>query len=212
MSNIQIFTWVGAALGCLLLGGYLIFFGVKRPEVLDLSIAAHVTAPSVKRLELNGRIVMERRTKPLSEGGPATYASRRDDTLRFSLKWYDIIEQRAYTTSFELPANALSTFGEVGKVARMRIQTGPGADVTVFTPHPEALRLIGLRQMDKITPDMDEDIELQALCGQELSADDPAAMHLKQAIETWSLEPAMAARDRFLAANPVPVSRCTGKE
>ncbi|TDT74157.1 hypothetical protein BDE40_2945 [Litoreibacter halocynthiae] len=192
-----------------LAGAAMIFgFGQSRPKSLSLSVHSHVAAPAVKRLVQNGRMVVELSTKGRNEGGPTTYGDRSDDLLQFELSWYDIVAKQTYSAQFELPAKKLSTFGDDKDHASIDIVSGPGADVKVTTPNPEALRLVGLRQTDKITPEMDAPVVLLELCAKPVAASQPLAQELAAGVEDWSRDRALEQRKRYLASNPAPRSRC----
>jgi len=198
----------GACVAVLAGAAMMFGFGQTRPKVLDLSVHSHVAAPAVKRLIQNGRVVLELSTKGRNEGGPITYGDRSDDLLKFEFSWYDMVAQQAYSAQFELPAKTLSTFGDDKDHASVDITSGPGADVTVTTPNPEALRLIGLRQTDKITPEMDASVVLLELCAKPMPASEPLAKELAAGVEDWSRDRALDQRKRYLASNPAPQSRC----
>jgi hypothetical protein len=192
-----------------LLAGAAVMFGMSenRLRVLSTDIRSHIAVPSVKRLSLNGREVVSASTRGRSETGAPDYPGR-DGTLTFDLAWYDILEKRAYALTFSVPSSDVSTFGEDGDHGSIAILTGPGADVTVTTPNPDALRLVGLKQLDRITPEMEADITLQQLCATPLDPDDAVAAQLADTVEDWSLEQAMQNRERWLAENPAPTARC----
>ena len=108
---------------------------------------------------------------------------------------------------FGLDARELSTFGEATDYASLLIVAGPVADVTVTTPHTEALRLIGHNRRDEITPEMDVDVVIAEFCANPPTKDPSEDGKLRAAEgETSTLEWETLNRDNWLAANAAPPS------
>lgn len=57
--------------------------------------------------------------------------------------WYDITADRCSHHDFDLDTRQLSIFGNDADRAQVQIILRPGADITVTTPRPETLRLVG---------------------------------------------------------------------
>ncbi|MBP8927736.1 MAG: hypothetical protein KBG45_02825 [Ottowia sp.] len=101
------------------------------------------------------------------------YQSRSEATISVQLMWHDITAGLYHHLDFDLDARELSTFGEATHHASVLIVVSPGADVTVTTPHPEALRLVGLNRKDEITPEMNLDVVIAERCAT-TSTEDPS--------------------------------------
>lgn len=124
--------------------------------------------------------------------------------------WYDVTADRYWHHDFDLDTRRFSTFGDASDLGEVRI--GPGADITVTTPHPEALRLVGLNRMDEITPEMDVDVVIAKLCAN-LSTKDPSEDGRLRVAEgeTSTLDWARTNRANWLGANTDPPPRRSPK-
>ena len=198
-----------AVLGALSTGG-MMSKAETRPSQVSIAVEPHGSVLAVMRAVVNGLPLFVSSLQGRTESRSADYPSSDDATLAAELMWYDIAADRYYQLAFDIDARDLSTFGDRTDHAEVRIVIGPGADVTVTTPHPEALRLVGLNRMDEITPEMDVDVVIAELCAA-LSAGDPSAdkrLNLTLA-EAAELESARFARDNWLGGEDAPTPRCT---
>lgn len=181
----------------------------KRPASLSIQIASNPANPAIIRAVVNGGVIGESLIRGRRQTGGLGYQSAFGAKISVELAWFDLIDEQAYSKHFDLDANDLSTFGEEASHASLRIETGPGADITVTTPHPEGLRLVGLNQMDKITAEMDIPIELLLLCGDEISNSTQTVQDLRLAeADTGGIASAMENRANWLNQNTAPISRC----
>ena len=214
----QIVRKVGIVLAALAALGALSTVGMMskaetRPSRVSIAVEPHGSVLAVMSATVNSLPLFEWSLRGRTETRGADYPGTDDATLRVELMWYDIPADRYYQLAFDLDARDLSTFGDESDHAEARIVLGPGADITITTPHPEALRLVGLNRMDEITPEMDGDIVLAERCAA-ASKDDPSAdKGLRLAIDDEiELVEATFNRDNWLAANAAPPSRCSPKE
>ena len=205
---------VGIILAALAVVGLVAAGGVmsmtpKRPNSLSIDIGSHASVLAVMRAIVNGAPIMKSSLRGRSQTGGLAYQSRFGANLSVQLMWYDITEERYYRHEFDLDVRDFSTFGEVAEHAYVKIIVGPGADITVKTPHPEGLRLVGLNRMDDITPEMDVDVVLAELCAS-VSPDDPSDdKRLRAAMgDDVSVGAATRNRDNWLSTNTAPQSRC----
>ena len=135
------------------------------------------------------------------------YQSRFEATISVKLMLHDITVGLYHHVDFGLDARELSTFGEATDYASLLIVAGPVADVTVTTPHTEALRLIGHNRRDEITPEMDVDVVIAEFCANPPTKDPSEDGKLRAAEgETSTLEWETLNRDNWLAANAAPPS------
>ena len=135
------------------------------------------------------------------------YQSRSEATISVQLMWHDITAGLYHHLDFDLDARELSTFGEATDYASLLIVAGPVADVTVTTPHTEALRLIGHNPRDEITPEMDVDVVIAEFCANPPTKGPSEDGKLRAAEgETSTLEWETLNRDNWLAANAAPPS------
>ena len=192
--------------------GMSVAFFSKRPAVLGLQVFSHVSAPAVKQMSQNGQVLLRHSLKGRSQSGGVNYKGAFSSTLSHEYHWYDLIEKKGYVIRFDVDAKDLSTFGEEGDHASLKIVSGPGADVTVTTPHPEQLRLLGLNRDAEITPEMDIPVVLTELCAQELDVSDPIIASLSKNIGEGALARVMEQRKAYLNSTASPVtSRCAAK-
>ena len=210
--------WLWGAAAALAGGAMIWGMWPSRPTALGTDISSHISTPAALYLSLNGRVIVNGSIRGRAEGGGATYGSRWGDALNWDLAWYDILAERSYRLKFTISASELSTFGEDGSHATIRIFAGPGADVLATTTDPEVARLIGLRQTDNL-PTIEEvpDIALRELCAEPLAADDPFTLRMKKFIasfkqvsnsEDFHLQNNLKARERYLQNNKTPIPRC----
>lgn len=180
-----------------------------RPSRISIAVEPHGSVLAVMSATVNSLPLFEWSLRGRTETRGPDYPGPGDATLAVELMWYDIPADRYYQLAFDLDARDMSTFGDDSDHAEVRIVIGPGADVTVTTPHPEALRLVGLNRMDEITPEMDVDVVVAELCAQ-VSADDPSAdkrLNLSVA-EPSEVERATFNRDNWLGGEAAPAPRC----
>jgi hypothetical protein len=201
-----------AAAGLIAAGG--VFAKAETgPSRVSIAVEPHGSVLAVMSASVNGLPLFDWSLRGRTESRSPGYPGSDKATLAVEIMWYDIPSDRYYQHAFQLDARNLSTFGDRTDHAEVRIVMGPGADITVTTPHPEALRLVGLNRMDEITPEMDVDIVLAELCAT-ASTNDPSAdkrLNLTLA-EAAEVERATFNRDNWLAANAAPPSRCSAKE
>lgn len=181
----------------------------ERPSRVSIGIESHGSVLAVMRAIVNGSPIFMSSLRGRTESRSPDYANRFDTTVSVELMWYDITEERYYHHDFKLDARDFSTFDAEGERAQIYIDIGPGADITVTTPHPEALLLVGLNRMDDITPEMDVDVVLAELCARVSAADPSDDKRLRAAMEDeYSLERAIFNRDNWLSSNTAPKPRC----
>lgn len=189
-----------------LIGAAMAFFP-NRPTTLSRSINSQLQSPSVMRLSVNGVRVVSYSIRGQNDTGGTPYKDRWNDELDFELYWYDILAERAYAASFTLEASTLPTFGGEGEHASIHVLIGPGADVTVTTSNPEAMRLIGLNRTEELTADM-LPVVLRELCARPVPPTDPIAADLASTIDEIAFETAMGKRERHLARERPVAPRC----
>lgn len=210
----QIVRKVGIVLAALAALGALSTVGMMskaetRPSRVSIAVEPHGSVLAVMSATVNSLPLFEWSLRGRTETRGPDYPGPDAAALAVELMWYDIPADRYYQHAFQLDARDLSTFGDRTDHAEVRIVIGPGADITVTTPHPEALRLVGLNRMDEITPEMDVDVVIAELCAV-LSAGDPSAdkrLNLTLA-EAAELERARFARDNWLGGEDAPTPRC----
>ena len=201
-----------AVLGALSTGG-MMSKAETRPSQVSIAVEPHGSVLAVMRAVVNGLPLFVSSLQGRTESRSADYPSSDDATLAAELMWYDTAADRYYQLAFDIDARDLSTFGDRTDHAEVRIVIGPGADVTVTTPHPEALRLVGLNRMDEITPEMDVDVVIAELCAT-LSAEDPSAdKDLRMAMgDEIAVGEAVFNRDNWLSGNAAPAPRCPAED
>jgi len=194
----------------LAVGGASMFgFLNKRPTSLSLKAHPHPSILAALHVIGNELVLVDSSLRGRSQTGGFNYQSGFGAAVSFDVMWFDVEAEQYYATSFELDANDLSTFGEEGTHASLEITVGPGADVAVTTPHPEGLRLVGLNQMDDITPEMDVPVTLLALCAKRRDADPSRDGILSRVLgDASSMESATRNRDNWLSQNTAPQPRC----
>ena len=210
----QIVRKVGIVLAALAALGALSTVGMMskaetRPSRVSIAVEPHGSVLAVMSATVNSLPLFESSLRGRTETRGPDYPGPDAATLAVELMWYDIPADRYYQHAFQLDARDLSTFGDRTDHAEVRIVIGPGADITVTTPHPEALRLVGLNRMDEITPEMDVDVVIAELCAA-LSAGDPSAdkrLNLTLA-EAAELESARFTRDNWLGGEDAPTPLC----
>ena len=182
----------------------------KRPSGLGSTIVNSYMSPSVIRATLNGMRLVDRDTGGQSAGGGFPYADAFSDKMNFELTWYDILAKKAYRISFTMRAKELSTFGDVRDNAMVDVEMGPGADVTVTTPDPEEMRLIGLKLSEELAAlPQQPPVVLRELCATEVPLDDPVVKILAGTVEDWSFNRAMDHRQALIEQRGIVTSRCT---
>ena len=174
----QIVRKVGIVLAALAALGALSTVGMMskaetRPSRVSIAVEPHGSVLAVMSATVNSLPLFEWSLRGRTETRGPDYPGPDAATLAVELMWYDIPADRYYQHAFQLDARDLSTFGDRTDHAEVRIVIGPGADITVTTPHPEALRLVGLNRMDEITPEMDVDVVIAELCAT-TSTEDPS--------------------------------------
>lgn len=177
-----------------------------RPNTLSTEIQAHPAYPATKRYEVNGSLLSERSLQGSSDTGGVDYVN--GDQLAIKAAWLDINSKQAWQVELELDVTTLSTYGGQGEHAEYKVVLGPGADVTITTPHPEWLRHVGNDQMHRITPEQEIPITLVELCGEPLAADDPLVADLALGIENWAVTRVQRNKDAYLRENAAPTARC----
>lgn len=199
-----VFVFLGAGLS--------MAFWPKRPSVLGLDISSEPSQPKVMRLIQDGRAVVKQSMRGRVEVGGIDYASVFSSNISYALYWYDLDNAQGYEIAFKVDAKTLSTFGDAGDHASMRILAGPGADVTITTKQPELLRLIGLGREAEATPDMDAPVILSELCATPVGRDHQVIAELSSNIDEISLKAANRRRDVWReSGNPIE-PRCGGKQ
>ena len=214
----QIVRKVGIVLAALAALGALSTVGMMskaetRPSRVSIAVEPHGSVLAVMSATVNSLPLFEWSLRGRTESRGPDYPGPDDATLAAELMWYDIAADRYYQLAFDIDARDLSTFGDRTDHAEVRIVIGPGADVTVTTPHPEALRLVGLNRMDEITPEMDVDVVIAELCAT-LSAEDPSAdKDLRMAMgDEIAVGEAVFNRDNWLSGNAAPAPRCPAED
>ena len=214
----QIVRKVGIVLAALAALGALSTVGMMskaetRPSRVSIAVEPHGSVLAVMSATVNSLPLFEWSLRGRTESRGPDYPGPDAATLAVELMWYDIPADRYYQHAFQLDARDLSTFGDRTDHAEVRIVIGPGADVTVTTPHPEALRLVGLNRMDEITPEMDVDVVIAELCAT-LSAEDPSAdKDLRMAMgDEIAVGEAVFNRDNWLSGNAAPAPRCPAED
>ena len=214
----QIVRKVGIVLAALAALGALSTVGMMskaetRPSRVSIAVEPHGSVLAVMSATVNSLPLFEWSLRGRTETRGPDYPGPDAATLAVELMWYDIPADRYYQHAFQLDARDLSTFGDRTDHAEVRIVIGPGADITVTTPHPEALRLVGLNRMDEITPEMDVDVVIAELCAT-LSAEDPSAdKDLRMAMgDEIAVGEAVFNRDNWLSGNAAPAPRCPAED
>jgi hypothetical protein len=201
-----------AAAGLIAAGG--VFAKAETgPSRVSIAVEPHGSVLAVMSASVNGLPLFDWSLRGRTESRSPGYPGSDKATLAVEIMWYDIPSDRYYQHAFQLDARDLSTFGDRTDHAEVRIVIGPGADVTVTTPHPEALRLVGLNRMDEITPEMDVDVVIAELCAT-LSAEDPSAdKDLRLAMgDEIAVGEAVFNRDNWLSGNAAPAPRCPAED
>jgi hypothetical protein len=214
----QIVRKVGIVLAALAALGALSTVGIMskaetRPSRVSIAVEPHGSVLAVMSATVNSLPLFEWSLRGRTESRGPDYPGPDAATLAVELMWYDIPADRYYQHAFQLDARDLSTFGDRTDHAEVRIVIGPGADITVTTPHPEALRLVGLNRMDEITPEMDVDVVIAELCAT-LSAEDPSAdKDLRMAMgDEIAVGEAVFNRNNWLSGNAAPAPRCPAED
>lgn len=214
----QIVRKVGIVLAALAALGALSTVGMMskaetRPSRVSIAVEPHGSVLAVMSATVNSLPLFEWSLRGRTESRGPDYPGPDAATLAVELMWYDIPADRYYQHAFQLDARDLSTFGDRTDHAEVRIVIGPGADITVTTPHPEALRLVGLNRMDEITPEMDVDVVIAELCAT-LSAEDPSAdKDLRMAMgDEIAVGEAVFNRENWLSGNAAPAPRCPAED
>ncbi|WP_448479537.1 hypothetical protein [Pseudoxanthomonas mexicana] len=214
----QIVRKVGIVLAALAALGALSTVGMMskaetRPSRVSIAVEPHGSVLAVMSATVNSLPLFEWSLRGRTETRGPDYPGPDAATLAVELMWYDIPADRYYQHAFQLDARDLSTFGDRTDHAEVRIVIGPGADITVTTPHPEALRLVGLNRMDEITPEMDVDVVIAELCAT-LSAEDPSAdKDLRMAMgDEIAVGEAVFNRENWLSGNAAPAPRCPAED
>jgi len=199
-----------------LLAGYLLW--LDRPGTLSLGYASHASTPSVKQMQVNGQMMVRDSVTGRNETGGGGFAHGFTDRIDFRVLWYDFHENRAWTAEFSVHGRELSTFGNSGDHASLRVKVGPGADVTVTTPNREQLRLIGLGRANELDdadgrplPQYRDPVILRELCARPVPVDDPEIRFMieRATLErAFQIESAIAARERHIARIGLPAPRC----
>lgn len=200
---------IGVTVAGLVLAGGMMSKAETRPSRVSIAVEPHGSVLAVMRAVVNGLPLFDSSLRGRTESRSPDYPNAEDATLAVELMWYDIPAERYYQHAFDLDARQLSTFGDATDHAEVRIVLGPGADITVTTPHPEALRLVGLNRMDEITPEMDVDVVIAELCATPSAEDTSADKDLRRAtVDEIAVDEAIFNRDNWLAQNGAPASRC----
>ena len=183
----------------------------KRPTSLSVDIHPHPSALMAMRAIVNGAPVVDSSFRGRSQTGGLAYQSAFGANLSVQVMWFDLEQEQYFFKSFDLDTRELSTFGEDAVHAMVQIEAGPGADLTVTTPHPEGLRLVGLNRMDDITPEMDVPVLLLELCA-DPREDDPSedGILMRTMADDISLTRTREQRENWLSQNEAPPSRCAG--
>lgn len=181
----------------------------ERPDRVSIDIEPQGSVLAVMRAIVNDLPVVMSSLHGRNEVRSPGYASPFEAKLSVQVMWYDVDTARYYQHDFDLDARELSTFGEAGQHAYVSITLGPGADITVTTPHPEGLRLVGLNRMDDITPEMDVPVTLAELCAA-ASDTDPSEDHTLRAAmqDSDAVARASLKRDNWLREAQAPAPRC----
>jgi hypothetical protein len=200
-----------------LLAGYLLW--LDRPGTLSLGYASHASTPSVKQMQVNGQMMVRDSVTGRNETGGGGFAHGFTDRMDFRVLWYDFHQQRAWTAEFSVHGRELSTFGNAGDHASLRVQVGPGADVTVTTPNREQLRLIGLGRADELDgpdgrqlPEYLVPVVLRELCARPVPVDDPEIRFMIERAmleKPTHIESAFADRAWSLETKGIPDQRCS---
>lgn len=181
----------------------------KRPTALDLQVYSHPSIVAALHVIGNDFRFVDFSLRGRSQVSGFNYQSMFGAKVAFDVMWYDVEAEQFYATSFDINANDLSTFGEEGIHASMRITVGPGADVTITTPQPELLRLLGLNLMDDITPEMDVPVTLLELCAERHESDPSPSKALSGVSQTGTdVLYFKQRRDDWLSNNAAPQPRC----
>lgn len=181
----------------------------ERPSRVSIGVASHGSVLAVMRAIVNGSPIVMSSLRGRTESRSPNYANRFDTSLSVQVMWYDLIAERYYHHDFKLDARDFSTFDPEGERAQIYITLGPGADITVTTPHPKVLLLVGSNRMDDITPDIAADVVPAALCAS-VSVDDPSedkSLRVDMEDEV-SVEAATFNRDNWLSQSTAPQPRC----
>ena len=180
----------------------------KRPERLSLDVSAHPSAVAVMHMRINDSQMLDSTLRGRNQTGGAPYNGAFSSKLSIDMMWYDLIEEKFYRSQFDVDAKALSTFGGRGDHASLSVEVGPGAAVTISTPGPEALRLIGLNQMDDITPEMDVPVVFLEGCAPEVPADpSPNGILMRALSDQAGVNRAFEKRENWLAEHE-PKTTC----
>ena len=183
----------------------------SRPTSFSIDIEPSPDRLSVLRAIVNGMAVVDSSMRGRLKTGPLNYQSTFGANLAVHVMWYDILDKQFYEKAFDLDVRTFSTFGEEAIHAAVTIVVGPGADVTVTTPHPEVLRLVGLNRMDDITPEIDVPVVLAELCADRLNKDpSEGGILMSSSTNKASLANEMEQRDNWLRQNQAQPARCVG--
>lgn len=203
-----------AALAALAIGIGGLMFGLfpKRPDRLSLDVTPHPSVVVVMHMRINDAQMLDSTLKGRNQTGGAPYRSRFGANLATEVMWYDVVDEIFYHAAFDVDARQLSTFGTKGDHAVLNVEIGPGAAVLADTPSPEALRLVGLNQMDDITPEMDVPVILVDTCAVQVPADpSPDGIMMRALASEDAVARALAARETWLAGR-APETTCDDQE
>jgi len=205
-------------IGVLVVGfiGYMLW--LDRPRVLGLDYKSHAVTPSVKQMQVNGRMMVRDSVTGRGESRGADYAHRFTDRMDFVVLWYDFLEERAWTAEFSVHGRELSTFGNKRDHAMLEVRVGPGADITVTTPNLEALRLAGTGRGNElhaedgsVLPQYRDPVVLREICARPVPVDDPEIQFMIErstAEMQFHIDRAFDAVKRTYGEGPMPQPRC----
>ena len=196
--------------------GYLLW--LDRPGTLSLDYKSHAVTPSVKQMQVNGRMHVRDSVTGRNQTGGVGYAQWYTDRIDLVVLWYDFLEERAWTAEFSVHGRELSTFGNKRDHGNVLVTVGPGADVTVTTPNRERLRLIGTRRLNElndtdgsILPQYRDPVVLRELCARPVPVDDPEIQFMIErstAEMQFHIDRAFDAVTRTYGEGPFPQPRC----
>jgi len=184
-----------------------VFFGGcdKVMTQLSTSVSSPWGDPAILWVRVGDYQLAENRPAGRNIGGGLDLGS--DGLLHYDAAWLSF-DGVAWTAQFSIDPTRLTTHEDAGVHGSIRITFGPGADVTVTTPHPEFLKKRGIAPPSGDYADLIPVLLLES-CGIPLPDNDPRLPVLKSGFDLdYAVTPAIARRDRFLAENPAPQSRC----
>jgi len=184
----------------------------RRTTALGIEIQPHPAVPVVMTVTANDTYsVAYARGQGTNQSGEVPYQRGKGDRIEFEFWWIERHSGDAWHIRVPVRMGDLSTFRSDRRHASLKIDLGPGADVTIKTPHPELLRHIANNTQHLITPEMDEPVVLQELCAQPMRPDDPALGPLRERVAQGEFYNADRNYQSWVARNPMPVSRCLGE-